>query len=209
MTEIPIQTAGAGESARCPGRKELTQERIVQAAIAIFEKRGYESASVAAIAERAGVSRSAVFWHFGDKQNLFRESFQRLLMPLYDEIKLEEIPAEQRVEAFLDLYDSVVSVHRNRIQPIVGWVLESDKLADTLLDPLFRLHDRFADDLADTFVELGRDETSARQLARAIVTALDGGLLLGLLDPARAIDPDRSAGLRAMVRAAAGLPDER
>ena len=47
----------------------------------LFAQRGYERTTIAAIASEAQVSRAAVFWHFGDKANLFQESCRELLVP--------------------------------------------------------------------------------------------------------------------------------
>lgn len=47
---------------------------ILDAAAPVFGEVGYERASVEAIAARAGVSKPTVYSHFGNKEQLFRES---------------------------------------------------------------------------------------------------------------------------------------
>lgn len=49
-----------------------TRERLIQAAGHEFAQRGYESASVRAICTRAGANVSAVKYHFGGKEALYR-----------------------------------------------------------------------------------------------------------------------------------------
>lgn len=49
-----------------------TRERLIQAAGREFAQRGYESASVRAICTRAGANVSAVKYHFGGKEALYR-----------------------------------------------------------------------------------------------------------------------------------------
>lgn len=51
-------------------RKAKTQERMLQAAMALFNEGGEEAVSVAATAERAGVTRRTAYAHFGDRAGL-------------------------------------------------------------------------------------------------------------------------------------------
>ncbi|MFN2746863.1 MULTISPECIES: TetR/AcrR family transcriptional regulator [Bacillus] len=54
--------------------KQLTRERIIQAALNLFKEKGFTAASTREIAEKAGVNHLTLFRHFGNKKNLFRES---------------------------------------------------------------------------------------------------------------------------------------
>lgn len=53
-----------------------TRERLLAAARGLIEEGGYASASVAAIAERAGVASGTVYRHFASKAELFLEVFR-------------------------------------------------------------------------------------------------------------------------------------
>ena len=53
-----------------------TRARLVQAAREVLERGGYATASVVAIAERAGVSAGALYRHFPSKADLFVEVFR-------------------------------------------------------------------------------------------------------------------------------------
>jgi AcrR family transcriptional regulator len=46
-------------------------ERLVLAALDLFEERGYENTTVIEIAERAGLTKSTFFRHFADKREVF------------------------------------------------------------------------------------------------------------------------------------------
>lgn len=56
-----------------PGRPKDMEKRaaILDAAMALFPARGYDGASVEAIAQAAGVSKLTVYSHFADKEALF------------------------------------------------------------------------------------------------------------------------------------------
>ncbi len=51
------------------GRAEREQQ-ILDAALAVFSERGYQSASMDAVAERVGVTKPVLYTHFGSKDGL-------------------------------------------------------------------------------------------------------------------------------------------
>src|SRR6201986_4317634 len=53
-----------------------TRERLLLAARELIEEGGYGAASVAAIAERAGVAAGALYRHFAPQEELFVELFR-------------------------------------------------------------------------------------------------------------------------------------
>ena len=192
------------------GRKEETQERIVAAALALFATRGYEGTSISAIAEHAKVSRAAVFWHFGDKEGLFRETFRRMLVPFFAELSasLEHIPPRERVFEILSAYERVVDENEIAIRSIVRWLLESEKLRASLRETLFALHDALVKDICDTLVAAGGESEASEPLGAALVAMLDGNLLLALLDPNARNRELRRTGLRRIVQLAIGPTGE-
>ena len=71
MVEVAASEGGVKAPNKRQRSKEATRQRIIKAAIDVFYDKGYLSASVAEIAERASVSVGAVFFHFNDKRSLF------------------------------------------------------------------------------------------------------------------------------------------
>jgi AcrR family transcriptional regulator len=55
---------------------EQTRQRVLDAAARLFEERGYESATIAAIADAAGVSPETVYARFANKRTLLGELMQ-------------------------------------------------------------------------------------------------------------------------------------
>jgi TetR/AcrR family transcriptional regulator len=47
-----------------------TRERLLQAAIALFERKGYAATSIREVVERAGVTKPVLYYHFGSKEGL-------------------------------------------------------------------------------------------------------------------------------------------
>ena len=58
-------------------RAEQTRAAIVAAALHLFRERGYEAATMRAIADRAGVSTGNAYYYFGSKEELIQEFYAR------------------------------------------------------------------------------------------------------------------------------------
>ena len=53
-----------------PEQDEHVRTRLLNAAVRVFDRKGYAGASVREIAEMAGVTKPAVYYHFGSKEGL-------------------------------------------------------------------------------------------------------------------------------------------
>jgi AcrR family transcriptional regulator len=73
------------------------REALLEAAAEIFAKRGFRDASVDEIADRAGYSKGALYWHFASKDDLFFALLEeRVDRPIHEMIELlESAPPEQ------------------------------------------------------------------------------------------------------------------
>jgi AcrR family transcriptional regulator len=184
------------------GGKAETQDRILKAALELFAAQGFERTSTSLIAARAGVSRSAVFWHFGDKATLFQEAFRLMLEPFVDELRgeLQYLPAAERIPALFDSYETFVTDNHEAVETFLRWVLESPTLREKLHAPLLSLHDSFARELGEAVEELlgASEETNA--ISAALVGLLDGNLVLAWLDPDARSNQRRRTGLRILAK---------
>jgi AcrR family transcriptional regulator len=70
---------------------------LLDAAARVFASRGFRDASVDAIAQEAGFSKGALYWHFAGKDDLFFALLEeRIDRPTHEVIKLlESAPAER------------------------------------------------------------------------------------------------------------------
>jgi len=61
-----------------------TRNAILDTAERVFSERGVSRTSLADIAEAAGVTRGAIYWHFQDKADLFCRMVARVTLPMED-----------------------------------------------------------------------------------------------------------------------------
>lgn len=64
-----------------------TREALLDAAEALFAEQGVSRTTLQQIAERAGLTRGAVYWHFEDKAALFNAMMSRTTLPMEEALQ--------------------------------------------------------------------------------------------------------------------------
>ncbi|MDX6595732.1 MAG: hypothetical protein QOI72_1114 [Solirubrobacterales bacterium] len=84
-----------------PGR-----ERIEQAALELFGERGYDASSISEIGERAGITKSVLYHHFGSKADLYAAVCTRQTTDLIESVRraVPEDPGEPRFRSGIEAY---------------------------------------------------------------------------------------------------------
>ena len=178
---------------RTRARLAVARERIVSAALTQLAEGGYASASVVAVARRAGVATGSVYRHFPSKGDLFAEVFRRASQREVDVLvsmtDLHE-PVAQRLAAWVEAF-----VRRALAEPVRAYALIAEPV-----DPAVeaeRLTFRRA--YADLFERALRDGMRAGQLpsqdAELAATAIVGALAEAMVGPLQR----REAGADALV----------
>ncbi|MFF9479262.1 TetR/AcrR family transcriptional regulator [Streptomyces sp. NPDC014733] len=180
-----------------------SSERILNAAAELFAEKGYRQTTFAAVAERSGISRGSIPWHFGSKEGLLLAVLARSVDLI--SAGLGEEPADaDGTEAGLDrIIDGAHAL----------WALPTTKLFATLLvealEPGSPIHGRYAE-IHHTLRDHCRRQlehlplpsgVSAETLAAAVIGAGIGIHQQWLLAPDRVDAEQALAALRAMVAA--------
>ena len=66
---------------------KITRRQLFEAAIRVFSEKGYAETRLSDIGEEAGVTRGAIYWHFGNKRELFAALFKERIDPFFNIIK--------------------------------------------------------------------------------------------------------------------------
>lgn len=94
---IAADNAGPDKKS-APGRvRQRNRAKILQAAEHVFAERGYDGATTAAIADRAGLPKANVHYYFGTKNALYRaviDNIMELWLQAFGDISEDSDPAE-------------------------------------------------------------------------------------------------------------------
>lgn len=120
-----------------------TADRILEAADEVLAEVGYEAASVRLVAERAGVNKALIFYHFDTKSALFDRVLQGYyeahLVTLQTAFKQEGSPRE-RLHCVLEAYLGFMQEHRRyprMVQHLLNGSGEKLALVTQNLTPLY------------------------------------------------------------------------
>lgn len=69
-----------------------TRRHILDTAERLFEEHGVSRTSLHDIAQAAGLTRGAIYWHFDDKADLFNAMMERVTLPMEKAIHASAVP---------------------------------------------------------------------------------------------------------------------
>ncbi len=164
-----------------------TRAAIVVAALFTFARDGIDRATLARIAEAAGVTRGAVYHHFADKDALLAavlgETWDLVAAPIWAALDTPGTPPAARLEAFALAW--LAALHTDR--RFAALMTVSLRAAGQLAEKSAGLH-AWRDRLRTALTELSidPDPAAAHLLAWLSGTALLAGHDLTLVPPADA-----------------------
>jgi AcrR family transcriptional regulator len=170
-------------------RSEETRERIMQAALELFSRNGFDATGVAEICTRAGVSKGAFYHHFPSKHSVFQALLEGWLAAL-------DVQMDALLAGAPDVPSGLV-----RLAAMTGPIFQDAKgqlpmflefwtqasrdpeLWKTAIAPYRHFQEMF-----QATIQRGIDEGSlgpvdAAAAARALMALAVGVLLQGLMDP--------------------------
>jgi AcrR family transcriptional regulator len=170
-----------------PRRGEVSKERILDAAAELFSQRGYAGAGVDQLAARSGIAKTAIYYHFGNKEGLLAAVLERAATAWIDGIQA----AAKQAGTPLARLDRALAGMRAMLEE-KPWILklvqilalevaeEKPEVRATLQSILRRAREAIVTGLHDA---LGLELPNAERIAGVMLALLDG-ISLGLhLDP--------------------------
>jgi AcrR family transcriptional regulator len=190
-----------------PEALESTKRRIVSIAGALFSERSYLGVSMNEIAERLGITKPALYYHFPSKMGLYVEVLDQVLAGLrviIADAALEESPAD-RLHHLVRNYLDFGMRERNLVNALVVKLTPDDPdLRARILRSRQELADRVEPVVREATQSQGlSSRADARRLTEMLVALMDG-LLVEYAFLERPID---SASVADQVLAMLGLLD--
>lgn len=189
-----------------PEQDDRSRTRLLQAAVHVFDRKGYISASVREIAEAAGVTKPAVYYHFGSKEGLLVAVLNEAVSQFGAVIDAGAARAGSARDRLLALCSDIYGLFEKNV-PIVR-VAHTVFLGPPGVAPAFDMA-VFEQALSRTIQRIVEDGQAAGELRRAPVfdtTVAVMGVLNGCLE--RQLHPAlRPVGIEGLQRALAVLFD--
>jgi AcrR family transcriptional regulator len=131
---------------------EQTRQRVLDAAATLFEQRGYEGTSIAAIAEEAGVSQETIYARFQNKRTLLGELVRRAVRgddpaPVLEQAGPRAVAAATDQHEQLRLFAADVVLRLERAAPLITIVAGAARAEPELAELLARVHANRRDNL--------------------------------------------------------------
>src|SRR5205085_4713798 len=104
-----VETTARKTARKAKGDGHLRRAEILEAAERIFVAEGYEGATIRKIADEVGVSSTALYMHFQDKDQILLEictEAMELLLSINSEVSAQPVDSVARVRLMLEAYVS-------------------------------------------------------------------------------------------------------
>ncbi len=165
-----------------------TREKILETATRLFSIHGFSNTSLSQVAKEAQVSKALIFWHFENKEKLFRTALQRTLEPYVVNVldDLEGLSETDQIKKLIDAYYAFVSENIYSVKFVVSLILRDEKHPDDVVGHMYELQRVYRNLLAD-IIDSGRQKGLFRESvnpdmdAGLIMTALYGIMVQGFL----------------------------
>lgn len=166
-----------------------TRDRILDAAERVFHERGVACTTLQDIAEAAGVTRGAIYWHFDDKPSVFAAMFERAFLPVEGaSALLKPLAGEQPLDTVrrhvMDLLQRMED--DEALRRVVGIVMHKVEIAGDLLvvrERVLQARARHIDLIQRRLAGTGLGVATRRELAVGLHALVDGLLENWVLEP--------------------------
>jgi len=122
---------------------DASRERFLEAAAELISERGYAASGVDEICRRAGVVKSALYWHFGSKEKLLAAVIDRVGKSWVEEVSksvyLEGTP-ESRLDRFIEGLEKIAVENGRLLRLLVGVAFQQRAVAPAALEALLVSH---------------------------------------------------------------------
>lgn len=186
---------------------EATRQRIIAQAAPIFNQRGYAGCSMHDLMEATGLEKGGIYRHFATKEELAAEAFR---FALAQSVKmrtdhLENIPgAADKLRRVVQLFVETPSAVAGGC-PLMNTAIDADdgnpELRQLALQGIQAWRARLS-----TIIKAGikagqiRKRTEPRQVANAIISTLEGALMISRLERSKDALRDAQVTLETVIR---------
>lgn len=166
--------------------KKEKKRHIIQSALRIFSRKGFNLTTISDIAEEAGIGKGTVYEYFDSKEAVISFSFDYFmqeLVPDFEAIIRESIPASEKLERMISGFGHILSSKENQdLLSIMFDVWAAGIRSRDSRSSLESKMKRFYQDYRSTVSTVLRHGVRAGEFRKDIKPHVQASLLIGLLD---------------------------
>jgi len=137
--------------------KKTTKDKVIQSAIKLFAKKGFDATSMREIAERAGVTKPMIYYHYRNKEDLYFSLLDEYLSKFIqkvDGVFSLPISPQEKIQSFVELYIKHLKKNPKIFRIINREITGNRKHLDKLTDNYFsKIHSALAKVIDDGIKE--------------------------------------------------------
>jgi AcrR family transcriptional regulator len=162
-------------------QSEKTKQKIIDAAIQLFSRKGFHSTSLSELAEATGLTKGALYHHFESKDTLFYAVLENLRFLWRERVfrdMLQKKGALERLETLFDNHACLIEERETFCLVLSSLVMEMDNVNSEFMDALREI---FADltALIQRVIEKGQENGEIRKNLDPYLLSLN---LVGMME---------------------------
>jgi AcrR family transcriptional regulator len=156
------------------------------AAVELFAERGYAATGISELCARAGVAKTALYWHFESKEGLLAEVMESIGTSWIEQIRkaaYQEGLPEQRIARLVEEWRRILLEQPEllRLPMIAGLEQGDSRRAQKALRTIWQRAERaLVEGIEDT---VGTELADVDLLAHTVFALLQGAMLRQIVDP--------------------------
>ncbi|MDB5861611.1 MAG: hypothetical protein JWQ76_5300 [Ramlibacter sp.] len=182
--KAPVRTPATKRTKR--EQRDESVDKLLSAARTLFVSKGYRSTTLEQIAAAAGLTKGAVYFHFGAKEavlvQLLDHVENQLIAPALDILKAEGSPVSDKLVQFLRLHGEMGITKREDMLLLISMSVEFAELEGPAAEAIKRMYGLLYHAL-EALIRRGqasgeiRRDAPAAELASVVVATHDGAFL--------------------------------
>lgn len=184
---------------------EKTRQTIIEVTARLFEERGYAGTSLDVVAKEAETSKSSIFWHFDNKEDLLFTVVDQALSAWETragDAILAETSAKMRLTRLLEMHRLLAFEHPSTVRLLLGLLLEASDAVEALRLRFQRIYEGYHRS-ATSIIEAGTKDGSFRpvdsEAVASVIQACFDGLFIQQFLWQRPMNDAQFALLKGMV----------
>jgi len=166
--------------------KKEKQRHIIQSALRVFSRKGFNRTTISDIAEEAGIGKGTIYEYFDSKEAVISFSFDYFmqeLVPDFEAVIRESIPASDKLKRMISGFERILSTKENR--DLLGIMFDVWAAGIRSRDSRGSLESKmkhFYQNYRDTVSAVLQQGVEAGEFRKDIRPHVQASLLIGLLD---------------------------